>query len=321
MTSTVRIATTSIATLEDTAPPYNLRHPDPQETLRRGLSLLDAAGAQGADLVCLPEGLMGAGLPGSRIREIAEPLEGPSMSAIRERAARHGMNVVVGAYVLVEGRVQNLAVLIDRKGRIVGTYAKKHPTEGEIDAGVVAGSTAAVFDTDIGRIGLAICFDLNWRDLWAEMKRQGAEIVCWISAYEGGFPLQAYAWLHQFTVVSSVWPYQARIIERTGRILASTSRWGQLVCLDLPRAKQWFHTDGQAPAILGIQGRYGRRVRIETYGEEHMFSLESLDPSLPLEEVEQAFSLVNYDDYVARCTSAQEKSRRKASAVPDAALT
>jgi predicted amidohydrolase len=320
MTRTVRIATTSIATLEDTAPPFNLRHPDPQETLRRGLALLDAAGAQGADLVCLPEGFMGAGLPGTRIREIAEPLSGPSMSAIRERAARHAMNVVVGTYALVDGRVQNLAVLIDRKGQITGTYSKKHPTEGEIDAGVMAGSTAAVFDTDIGRIGLAVCFDLNWRDLWAEMKRRGAEIVCWLSAYEGGFPLQAYAWLHQFTVVSSVWPYQARIIERTGRILASTSRWGQLVCLDMAREKHWFHTDGQAPAILAIQGRYGRRVRVETYGEEHMFSLESLDPALPVEEVEQAFGLVSYDDYVERCTKAQEKSRSEASAVRDPAL-
>ena len=43
MARMVKITTTSLATLEDVAPPYNLRYPDPQDTLALGLSLLDAA--------------------------------------------------------------------------------------------------------------------------------------------------------------------------------------------------------------------------------------------------------------------------------------
>jgi predicted amidohydrolase len=316
MARTFRIGTTSLATLEDTAPPYNLRHPDPAATLDLGLSLLDAAGRQGADLVCLPEGFMAAGLPGSRIREIAEPLSGPSLSAVAERAKRHGMYVVAGTYALINGKVFNVAVLFDRGGRLVGSYAKRHPTEGEIDHGVVPGSDVAVFDTELGRLSLAICFDLNWRDLWERMKAQGAEIVCWISAYEGGFPLQAYAWLHQMTIVSSVWPYHARIIEKSGRVLASTSRWGRLTSTDINIDKLWFHTDGQAANILRIQERYGERVRVETYGEEHVFTVESLDPALDEREVADAFGLVEYDAYVARCTDAQERGRRAYTRAP-----
>ena len=76
-----------------------------------------------------------------------------------------------------------------------------------------------VVETDIGRIGLAICFDLNWRELWAEMKAQGSEIVCWLSAYEGGFPLQVYAWMHELLVISSVQSYTSKIIERSGKVL------------------------------------------------------------------------------------------------------
>src|SRR5688572_942944 len=87
----VRLATTSLATLEDTAPPYNLRYPNPADTLKLGLSMLDAAGAQEADLVLLPEGFMAAGLPASEIPIVAEPLEGPSFQAIAERARRHSM--------------------------------------------------------------------------------------------------------------------------------------------------------------------------------------------------------------------------------------
>ena len=65
MARIAKIATTSLATLEDTAPPFNLRYPDPADTLKLGLSMLDAAGAQGADLAVLPEGFMAAGLPAS----------------------------------------------------------------------------------------------------------------------------------------------------------------------------------------------------------------------------------------------------------------
>src|SRR3954466_8095263 len=70
MARLVKIATTSLATLEDIAPPYNLRHPDPEDNLKLGLSLLEAAGEQGVDLVCLPEGFMAAGLAGPQIKAI-----------------------------------------------------------------------------------------------------------------------------------------------------------------------------------------------------------------------------------------------------------
>ncbi len=310
MNKIVRIATTSLATLENFAPPYNLAQADPLETTARALALIDAAGAQKADLVCLPETFVTSGLPAAKARAIVEPIDGPTFKALAERARRHRMNIVAGMHVLEDGIVSNIAVLYDRDGKLTGSYSKKHPTEGEIDAGVTPGSQAKVFQTDIGRIGLAICFDLNWRELWAEMKAQGADIVCWISAYEGGFPLQAYAWLHSFTVVSSVQSYYSKIIDRSGRILTATSRWGRLTSWDMDMDKRWFHTDGQAEKIVAVQARYGERVRVETLGEEHMFSIESRDRSLEADEIIAALELVEYADYIARCTSAQKSHQR-----------
>lgn len=310
MTKIVRIATTSLATLEDFAPPYNLSHPDPNETFARGLGLIDAAGAMKADLICLPETFKAAGLPASRIRELAEPIDGPSMQALAERARRHRIHIVAGLFIIADGVVSNVAVLLDPSGKLVGTYSKNHPTEGEILGGVTPGAGAAVFQTDIGRIGLAICFDLNWRELWADMKAQGADIVCWISAYEGGFPLQAYAWLHGITVVSSVQSYVGKIIDRTGRILTTTSRWGRLTSWDFDTGMRWFHTDGQGEKIIAVQARYGDRVRLETFGEEHVFSIASRDPALKVEEVIETMGLITLEDYVARCTIAQHEGRR-----------
>ncbi len=310
MSQKVRVATTSLATFEDVKPPYNLRYPDPRENIALGLSLLDAAGSQKADIALLPETFTAAGLPYERgaLAKVAETIPGPTFDTLAARARRYGMYVVAGL-PLKHGDedVQNVAVLIDRQGGLVGTYAKMHPTEGEIASGVVPGNKGAVFQTDFGRVGLAICFDLNWPAHWAEMASQGAELICWLSAYPGGFPLQAYAWQHQYRIATSVWTYEARIIDFTGKILAQATRWGRLAVSDLDLDKRLFHTDGQYHHILDIQAKYGQRVDLETFNEEHLFTLQSDDPQLSVDEVIAEFGLVEYRDYIARCTDAQQK--------------
>jgi beta-ureidopropionase len=309
MARLIKIATTSIATLEDTAPPYNLRHPDPADNLKLGLSLLEAAGEQKVDLVCLPEAFMAAGLPGSQISSIAQTIPGPAFDQVAQYALKYSMYVVAGFYIHIEEQIFNVAALIDRKGNLAGLYAKNHPTEGEINCGVTPGKDAPVFETDFGRVGLAVCFDINWQPFWASLAEKKAELVCWISAYEGGFPLQAYAWLHRYPIITSVWPYHGRVIDITGRVLTSTSRWGRLAVCQLDLDKRLFHTDGQAEKILLIQKRYGPNVRVETFTEEHLFTLEACDNSFDVQKIVDEFSLVEYPTYLSQSTKAQERSR------------
>jgi beta-ureidopropionase len=309
MNRIVRIACTSLATLEDTSPPFNLRHPDPANTLNLGLSLLEAAGESGADLAILPEAFTAAGLPSQHIAMVAEPLTGSSVTSVADRARRYSMYVVAGFYVAEGTDVSNCAVLFDRTGQIVGTYSKQHPTEGEVANGVLPGERTGVFDTDFGRLGLAVCFDLNWQPVWADLKAHGAELVCWISAYEGGLPLQAFAWIYQYPIVTSVWPYHARVIERTGRIMAETSRWSRVVLYDLNLDKRLFHTNGHEHELLKLQTRYGSRIRIESFTDEHVFTLESVDPNLSIDEIIRDIGLVEYRAFIDRCTDVQIAAR------------
>jgi beta-ureidopropionase len=308
MARLVKIATTSIATLENTAPPYNLRHPDPQDNLKLGLSLLEAAGEQGVDLACLPEGFMAAGCPGSEIAANAQPIPGPAFDQVAQVARKYSMYVVAGFYARLDERIFNVAALIDRQGKLAGLYAKNHPTEGEINCGVTPGNEVPVFETDFGRVGLSVCFDINWQPFWQKLAENKAELVCWISAYEGGFPLQAYAWLHQYPIVTSVWPYHARVIDITGRVLTSTSRWGRLAVCELDLDKRVFHTDGQADKILLIQKRYGPKIQVETFTEEHLFTIAGREASFEIEQLIEEFGLVDYSTYLAQSTSAQERS-------------
>ena len=117
------------------------------------------------------------------------------------------MYVVAGFFAPDDGGISNLAALIDRSGSLAGTYSKVRPTEGESSPGSCR-ARCAVFKNDFGKLGLAICFDMNWQTV--VRIEAGGRTVCWISAYEGGLPLQAQACMHEYAIVTSVWPYHAR---------------------------------------------------------------------------------------------------------------
>ena len=94
-------------------------------------------------------------------------------------------------YERAGGRVYNAAVLIDRKGKVAGVYRKMFPTPGEIEDGITPGTEAPVFETDFGRVGMAICWDLHFpREVCWPMAERGVQLICWPSMYAGGFQLR-----------------------------------------------------------------------------------------------------------------------------------
>lgn len=281
----------------------------PARNLELAESLLAAAGSCRADLVCLPETFSRCSLPSTMTRELAEPIPGPVFDALAAKAKKHSMNVVAGLTEQRADKIVNTAVLIDRGGHLLGQYDKVHPTIGEVGSGITPGSEVKTFDTDFGRVGMAICYDIGWPDLWDELGRQGAEIVVWPSAYDGGFPLKTYAWRNFYYVVSSVWTWHSRIIDVTGEPIASTSRFSRLATAEIDLEKRVFHTDDNASRLLALTTELGRRVSIETFSEEHIFTLQSNDPALSVEEIIQQFRLEPFRAYHERAKRVQDQAR------------
>ena len=151
--------------------------------------LLEVAAAGGAKLVAYPE--VFACIAGRREKlAAAEPLDGPIVSEFRERAARHGLAVLLGSlHERIPGnseRVHNTSVLIGEDGALLASYRKRklfdvdlpgaQIRESEtIEAGIAA---PPVVETAIGRIALTICFDLRFSELYRDLRARGAEIVC-----------------------------------------------------------------------------------------------------------------------------------------------
>jgi beta-ureidopropionase len=275
---------------------------------------VEAAAAERADLVCLPETLLEIGLPREE-RPVAEPVPGTTIDALSGLAKRHCLWVVAPISLCSTGGVvENTAVVIDRNGEIAGIYSKVHPTIGECRGwSIRPGTNATVIDTDFGRLGLAICYDIGWPDHWQSLADQGAELVVWPSAYDGGFPLQAYAWLHQYYVVSSVRTEHSRIVDVTGRILASTSRWHRFATETIDLEKELFHIDDQVEKLQRVQLELGSRARVEALTEEHVFTLESNDPAWPVARIKTEYGLESFRDYHRRAEDVQRESQNVAS--------
>lgn len=299
----LRIVTSSFGTFEAITPPYNLREPNPEENIERAISILDTAKSFNPDLVLLPETFKMAGIGSANIKEIAEPLSGPTVHLLAYQARQGNFNLIAGHILDNEnGQLTNSALVFDRHGNLAGKYDKNFPVKSEINSGITPGKDLPLFHLDCGRIGVLICFDINWPTLWSQIAVAGADLIGWISAYEGGFPLKAYAWTNRVPIVTSVMPYHGRVIDITGEIVASTSRWNRIAAFTLNLDRDLFHTDNQMNKILDIQKKYGPELIVKTYTEEHWILIENNVPGKTINDIAQEFELLSYRDYVARST-------------------
>lgn len=283
----------------------------PNENRAKALECIEAAGRRGAHLVCLPEGFLG-----HPSKESVEPLPGPTFDALAEQARKQGVWVVAGLYVRDRagtGSLQNCAVVVSPQGNLEASYAKVHPTIEECEGtGVVPGSEPTVVETDFGRIGLAICYDIGWPSHWADLARLGAELVVWPSAYDGGVPLSYYAWANHYHVVSSVRTAYSKVIDISGYVAASTNQWHAVVDATADLEQEVFHADYNEETLQKIEAEMGPMVTLRCSDEERYFTLESNDPELPLALVKARYGLESFRDYHARATQVQDKYRAEA---------
>ena len=120
----------------------------------------------GAEIVCFPE----ACLHQSKQFEI----EHKFISEIREECRKNRIWAIINDDIKIKSKYYNAALLINRNGKIAGVY-KKINSYG--DEGTEKGKKVFVFKTDFAKIGIAICWDLRFPEIFKKMKIRGAEIV------------------------------------------------------------------------------------------------------------------------------------------------
>jgi len=280
-------------------------HNSVEENRKHVLRLMDLALRSKPDLICLPEAFTTVSVQGKEAWDLAEPIPGPTTEAFAERAKANECYVICPINTRREGKVWNSAVVIDRSGVIIGIYDKIHPVTTSHDYtvfehGVMPGKEIPVFDLDFGRVGIQICFDAGFPETWEGLSAKGAKMVVWSSAYNGGFPLQVYAYLHHYYVVSSVRSDRAKIIDPCGRILDETDRLRNVIWRDINLDFVVSHYDFNYSVPDKIMKTYPGRVEIRSHLDDGHFLVESLDDDLTTEKLKNEFGFESTFQYHQR---------------------
>ena len=177
--------------------------PDVMANLEQARGLLEEAAARGAALAALPENFAFMGLHDADKRGVAESDgRGPIQDFLANMALRLRMTLVGGTVPLragADGRVAAASLVYGPDGERTARYDKIHLFDVDIpkrsesasaeryreSAHVAPGSSAVVVDTPVGRLGLSVCYDVRFPELFRTLSASGAQLFTVPSAFTG----------------------------------------------------------------------------------------------------------------------------------------
>lgn len=156
--------------------------------------LIEEADGVGARLLCLPENFAFIGENEQANLEMAEPLHGPTIMQFRKWAQDHAMWLSLGGFQETKNshkKMANAHIIVDPQGNIRAVYRKLHLFSARIgdktdfDEGkhTEAGTHLRSVETPVGHLGLSICYDLRFGEMYNAMARAGAEVMLVPSAF------------------------------------------------------------------------------------------------------------------------------------------
>ena len=153
--------------------------------LRRGLDAARQAAADGAELVVFPElaftPFYPQKPPTGDVRSLAEPVPGPATEAFQSLARELGIVVVINVFERDGDKTYDCSPVIDADGSLLGRTRMVHITEYPCfhEQQYYAASTlgAPVYETRIGKLGVAICYDRHFPEYMRALALAGADLV------------------------------------------------------------------------------------------------------------------------------------------------
>lgn len=185
---------------------------------------------RGLDLAVFPENSLNSRV-GETPADRAVPLNDANRKALGNIARQHNTYLVVSFNLLEDdGQVFNVATLFDRQGELAGIYRKvfclADPDGESVERGKTPGSEFPVFETDFGRLAMAICYDMGFDELFESYAASGAEIIVWPSMSPQTVLPRLYARRFGFYLVSSTPRDNASIFDPLGEITSQVTKEG-----------------------------------------------------------------------------------------------
>jgi predicted amidohydrolase len=190
------------------------------------------------DVILLPEGITLVDT-GRSYTEVAEAVPGPTVAKLGELARSRKAWVAAGLYEREGAAVYNTAVLVDREGRLAGKYRKVYLPREEVEGGLTPGDEYPVFQTDFGRVGMMICYDVFFPDPARALAAQGAEVIL-MPIWGGDETLAAARAIeNKVFLAASGYNHPTYIMDPDGKRLAEAPQAGEAAVAEIDLARRY----------------------------------------------------------------------------------
>ncbi len=250
------------------------------------------------DLVVFSEGVEAIGQTVDTAESVDRP--GPFLQKYQHFAREEQCHVAASLKIARNGHVYNSVAFIAPDGKIPGVYDKANLTYSEIDQGMTPGQGAVVVDTAIGKLGGAICFDLNFEWLRHQYRDLKPDILCFASMYHGGLMQQMWAYDCRAFFVSALPFHGSAILDPFGRPLSVTDCYTRIAraCINLDRVM--VHLDLNRTKFADIERTYSGEVTVDIPPNVGSAVIYSLSDARTAMDVAREFELELLDDYFTR---------------------
>lgn len=318
--------------------PFWGKHPGLEKRLEQLTVVVDRMHVQsekkygrGLDVAVLPE--MAVTGEGERVGEVVDwsfPLEGAVQDTFTREARKHHCYIVVPMYLLEDRasrRCSNAAILFDRKGEVVGIYRKVHVVIDDdgrsMELGTTPGKEEPVFECDFGKLGIQICYDMDFDYGWRELALKGAELVVWPTQSPQTSQPGYRAKRNHYYIVSSTWRNNASVFEPTGKIVSQV-KWSasekevEAGNLPPPENNVLVQEIDLSYAILpsnftlkngeALKKAYGDKVGYRYYEDEDCGMFWSNDPHMTIRHMLRSIGLMEQQEEFQRAEEFYHKA-------------
>jgi len=264
------------------------------------------------DLIVLPEACdRPVNLPTSQRKDYYLERGTRILDFYRQVAKDNNCNIAYSAIRNVpDGTFRNSTIMINREGKIDGIYNKNHVVHGEYtNGGIYCGTNAPIINCDFGKVGCAICFDLNFEPLRKKYEKQIPEMIIFSSNYHGGIMQNYWAYSCRCYFVAAFGYGESTIVSPVGETIARSTNYFSYFTKTINLDYAIAHLDYNWEKLKSMKRKYGPGVTIHDPGHLGSVLITSEIDGISAMDMVKEFEIELLDDYFKRSLEFHESIR------------
>jgi len=205
---------------------------------------------------------------------------------------------------LEDGTWRNSVQVLGRRGQVLGIYNKNFPVITETtESGILGGREAPLIECDFGKVGCAICFDLNFDEIRKKHAESRPDLLLFSSMYHGGLMQGYWAYSCRAHLVTAVCGLPSAVISPVGHVIASSTNYFDFVTATVNLDCKVVHLDCNWERLRAMKGKYGPEVSVFDPGYLAAVLIASESDERTCDDLVEEFGIELLDEYLARSTA------------------